>query len=368
MLPQIEPVFGDQEVEAVTEYMKTYPWLTEYARTQELERTLELFLGVEHCIMVPNGTLALYAAYRALGVRQGVEVIVPAFTMLATANAAIMLGATIRFVDIDPKTLCLDLNMLDAMNWPTCSHFGIVAAVDLNGRAPDMERLRDIATRHNAIVLEDAAQAFGSQQGGKYLGTLGRAGIFSFSPHKIISAGQGGCVVTNNNFVASEVRGFKNFGRVAGGDRHAHYSYGINLKYTDLQAVVLLEQLKRIDARLRIKQDIRHMYEDRLEDVDGIELIPMFMGGGAVPWYVDVLTDERAKLMEFLRKNDIQTQRFYPAVPNCPPYAALNAGYFPVARSVSRRGLWLPSSVNLTEGDIDNVCAQIRRFYGSAPG
>lgn len=364
MLLQIEPVFDNEEARAVADLVMSGSWLTEYARTAELERAIEGFLSVEECIMVPNGTLALYATYQAMGVRQGVEVIVPAFTMLATANAAHMLGAHVRFVDIDPETLCIDLDKLDAMTWPVYSHFGVIAAVDLNGRAPNMDRLRVIAKRHNALVLEDAAQAFGSKWNGQNLGTFGDAAIFSFSPHKIISSGQGGCVVTNNVSTGLGVRMFKNFGKPQGGGRHEHLMFGTNLRYTDLQAAILLEQLKKVNERLVTKVMLYDWYVDRLADVDGLELIPLCSRTGAVPWYMDILTDARDDLAVFLQKEGIQTQHFYPPVHLCPPYVGLDTGSFPVAESVSRRGLWLPSSVNLTEKDIDNVCAQIRRFFG----
>ncbi|MHA1961881.1 MAG: DegT/DnrJ/EryC1/StrS family aminotransferase [Candidatus Thorarchaeota archaeon] len=341
-IPHIEPCFNRAEALAAHNYVLSGGWLTEHKKTRQLEEKIAEFLGVKHCFMVPNGTMALYVACYVLNVE---NVIVPDFTMIASPNAAEMASAHVGLVDVDRKTLCIAPS--SAEEW--CD---TIMAVDLNGRAPPYDKI--IPKMKGRYIIEDAAQAFGSYYQGQSLGTFGDIGCFSFSPHKIVSMGQGGCVVTNDDAIAAEIKRFKNFGRsLAGG--YGHEAFGVNLKFTDLQAVVGLEQMKNLPERIMRKKAIFDRYRSRLYGY--VEFLPTDLAQ-VTPWYVDILTPYRDMLAQELKKVGIGTQAFYPALHN----TFWGGAVLPVSEEVSKKGLWLPSSVTLMNGQIDLVCEQIIRI------
>lgn len=351
-IPFIEPVFNNNEAQKVSDYVQSGAWLTEHKQTRLLEYELAEMLGVKFCYMYPNCTLALYAAIMATE-KKG-QFIVPDFTMIATANAVQMAGCIPVFVDINPQTLCIDL--FEIKRFDSVDNIVGVVAVDLNGRSPYYARLRGVCKKNDWILIEDSAQAFGSSQNLKPLGTFGDVGCFSFSPHKIITTGQGGCCVTDNTGIANNLKRFRNFGRAESGG-YGHDTFGINLKFTDLQAVVGLAQLETIEERKHKKKTLFARYHKNLKDV--VEFLPTDLIDVS-PWYVDVFTDSRDELAEWLKEYGVGSQKFYPALHNTEVY---DHYVFPEAERVSNCGLWLPSSVNLKDWQIDYVCDVIHRFF-----
>ena len=357
MIEQMVPTYGEEEIEAVVSYLRSGGWLTEFKKTRELESMIAQYVSTKHCIMVPNATLALYAMLKVLRIGVGDRVIVPAFTMVATANAVRMAGAMVTFVDIDSHTLCLDLTELEEVL--NTDRFKAVLLVSLNGRSPDMKALGEILSASGTLLLEDAAQALGSCYRGEHLGTFGHAGVFSFSAPKIITMGQGGCIVTDDDELAAGLRSFRDFGRPRGGCDD-YQSFGINLKYTDLQAAFGIEQMKKLPARTERKKAIYELYRLRLQDV--VEFTPTNLNH-TTPWFVDILVDRRDELQAFLLDKGVKTRAFYPALPTCPAWKFHKHIACSVAKDISARGLWLPSSVSLTDADIEKVCADVRVFY-----
>lgn len=358
-IDQMAPWLGEEEKQAVAAYMDTGPWLTEFRKTQEFEAMIAAYVGSRHAIALSNGTVTLFAALAALGIGKGDEVIVPDYTMIASANAVVMAGATPVFVDVSADTLCLDLDFLEQAITPRTR--GIML-VTLNGRFPDMERVLAIAGRHHLHLIEDAAQALGSRCGSKHLGTFGEIGSFSFSAPKIITTGQGGALVTDDPQLADKIRKVKDFGRQKAGVDY-HESIGYNFKITDLQAVIGIEQMKKLDWRVARKKDMFGIYRSELEGVPGLSMIPTDLANTS-PWFIDILVNDRTGLQAFLRERGIGTRPFYPAIHSQPPYGL--SGNFPVTEDISARGLWLPSSSFLTDDDIRRVCADIREFCGTA--
>ena len=362
-IDQMAPSYGAEEIQAVTDYLHSGAWLTEFHKTRELEVMIANYVDVKHCIMTPNATLALYAMLVALDIGPGDEVIVPAFTMVATANAVRMAGASVVFVDIDRDTLCLDPVRLKHI-------FGIgpikaVLLVDLNGRSPDMASLLAFTESKGVLLLEDAAQALGSYWHSQHLGTFGKAGVFSFSVPKVITTGQGGCIVTDDDLLAKRLRSFKDFGRPRGGCDE-YLEFGINLKFTDLQAVIGIEQMKKLPERVVRKKAMYRLYESLLRDISQVKFLPTNLVDTS-PWFIDVLVEHRDELQEYLLERGVKTRPFYPALPACSAWkwdynlsGSLNC---PVARDVARRGLWLPSSSFLDDETIGQICNGIRAFY-----
>jgi perosamine synthetase len=279
--------------------------------------------------------------------------------MIATANSVVMLGAKPVFVDVDPKTLCLDINQTEAALTGKTRAIMLVAA---NGRYPrgGIEAFVDLADKHGLALIEDAAQSLGSRfPDGRHIGSVGKVGCFSFSVPKIITTGQGGCLITNDDGIAQRLRMLKDFGRTAGGT-DIHQSIGYNFKFTDLQACVGLEQMKKLDWRIKRKKAILLKYQQALGMIQSViffEQDPIH----TTPWFIDVLCERRAELQEHLKKNGIGTRVMYSPINRQEAYQ--RAGYHPVSELVGKQGLWLPSSSQLTDEQIEHVCKSIAEFY-----
>jgi len=220
-----------------------------------------------------------------------------------------------------------------------------------------------IASEYGVALIEDAAQAFGSKYDGQYLGTFGDIGCFSLSAQKIISTGQGGFVITDNDGLAKKIRQIKNFGRRRIGE-HYHEVMGWNFKFTDLQAVVGIEQMKKIECRRSHKKMIFGTYRMQLEDIEQVYFIKTDLKD-VCPWYVDILVPDPEALRLYLAERGIDSRRVYPSIHSQPPYAnPVNHNYyFPNSARVARHGLWLPSSFSLRMEMIEYICQTIRNFY-----
>lgn len=356
---QMQPWFGEEEKRAVCEYMDEGGFITEFKRTERFEQMIAEFTGAKHCVVVNNGTISLTLAAMAVGIQAGDEVLVPNFTMIASPNSVKMFGAVPVFVDVDPKTLCMDIELARKAITKKTKAIMLVAA---NGRYPasGITAFETLASEHELTLIEDAAQALGSRfPDGRHIGTAGLVGSFSFSMPKIISTGQGGAVVTNNDDIAYKLRRLKDFGR-AGGGNDIHESIGYNFKFTELQACIGLEQMKKLPARVERKKDICRRYHDRLQGVSEISLYAHDLMN-TTPWFIDLLAKDRDDLINYLKSKGIGSRVMYPPINGQKAYSL--HGHYPVAELVGRNGLWLPSSNQLSNDNIDYICSMINEFY-----
>ena len=354
----MRPDFGDEEKQELMGYMSNDVFLTEFKKTLELEEAIASFINVKHVILVNNGTISLTIIAYALGIKPGDEVIVPNYTMIATPNSIKLLGATPVFVDVDPDTLVMDYECLERAITSKTKAIIIVLA---NGREPKngIQKFVDLASRHGLALIEDAAQALGSYySSGKHIGLSGAAGSFSLSAPKIISTGQGGFIVTNDDRLAVKIRKIKDFGRSAGGN-DVHDEIGFNFKFTDLQACIGLAQLKKLQARLVRKKQIVGRYKSNLSGLKGIHLFEHDLSLCA-PWFVDARVCNRSELIDYLGKKGIGTRVMYPPINKQLAYGT--PGDFPVSDEIGKSGLWLPSYITLEDSDIDYVCNEIKNF------
>lgn len=356
---QMEPWFGDEERLALSEYMKSGGWITEFKKTQEFESMICDYTGAKHCFAVNNGTVSLTLAAMACGVEAGNEVIIPNYTMIATPNSVKMFGAIPVFVDVEEETLCLDIEKVKAAITPKTKAIMLVSA---NGRYPKsgIDSFVEIAKEKNLVLIEDSAQSLGSfYPNGKHIGTMGLVGSFSFSAPKVISTGQGGAIITNDDDIAYKLKRLKDFGR-SGGGNDIHDTIGYNFKFTDLQAVVGIEQMKKLQWRVERKKEIYKLFKDRLKNVDQIRFFDQDLKN-TTPWFIDVLVEDREKLQSFLKENNIGTRAMYPPINNQKAYQM--PGKYPVAEIVGKKGLWLPSASQLTDEGIDYICNYIIKYY-----
>lgn len=361
-IPQMEPWFGEEEKAALAAYMDEGGWLTEHRRTKKFEDLIAAYTGAKHCIVVNNGTVSLTLAAMAAGIGHGDEVIVPNYTMIATPNSVKMIGARPIFVDVERTTLCLDLEQVERAITPRTKAIMLVSA---NGRYPDagITAFEALAAKHDLVLIEDSAQSLGSRYpDGRHIGTAGAIGSFSFSAPKVISTGQGGALITNDDALAAKLRRLKDFGR-SGGGNDIHDSVGFNFKFTELQACIGIEQMAKLPARVERKKDILRRYQTNLSDVTEVQFFAQDLVH-TTPWFIDVLVENRASLIDHLAKSGIGSRVMYPPINKQRAYQ--EPGEHPVSNHVGANGLWLPSASQLTDAEIDRICDSIRAFYGQA--
>jgi len=355
---QVEPWLSGKERGLLGRYLSKGGWITEYKETEALEKKIREFLGVRYAVMTTSGTAALMLGLMALGIKRGDKVIVPNLTMIATANAVRILGATPVFADIESSSLCIDVRALRIPKGTKA-----LIHVSLNGRAGNIEAVKAFCKKHRLHFLEDACQAFSSKHKGKHLGTFGELGCYSLSPHKIITTGQGGIVVTNKRSLYERVKRLKDFGRLTGGT-DIHEALGYNFKFTDLQAVFGIGQFVTIRERVRRKKTLFARYHALLKNVKEIEFVRTNLRD-TTPWCIDVFVPPRtrAPLMQYLKKRGIGTRPLYPALTSQPVYRKAANARLSISKEMSARGLWLPSSCSLTEREVRKVCNAIRDFF-----
>lgn len=356
-ISQMEPSFDEKERKAMDEYMSAGGWLMEFKKTREFEAMIAEYTGAKYCSIMPNGTISLSVALMACGIGIGDEVIVPDYTMVATPNAAELIGAKAVFVDIDRTSLCMDFEKMKAA---VTDKTKAVMLVSINGRFPDkMAEFVAFCKEKELWLIEDAAQSLGSRCAGKHLGTFGDIGSFSFSVPKIITTGQGGALVTDNEELYEKIKKIRDFGREKGGCDH-YLVKGWNFKFTDMQSVIGIEQMKKLPDRVERKKEMARLYEENLRNIPGVELIPTDLQQTS-PWFFDILCERRRELISYLKEKNVGTREFYPPLHAEPAYGYV--GSYPVTEEISSKGLWLPSTITLTDEQISYVCECIRSFY-----
>lgn len=279
--------------------------------------------------------------------------------MVATPNSVNMLGAKPIFVDVEPETLCIDY---DEILKKITSKTKAIILVSSNGRYPkkSIDSFISLSEEKGIPLIEDAAQSLGSfYPNGKHIGTEGIIGSFSFSSPKIISTGQGGALVTNDDILAKKIRKLKDFGRTTGGN-DIHDEIGFNFKFTELQACVGIEQMKKLDQRIVRKKDIWSLYQKNLSDLKEVKLFSHNLKY-TTPWFIDAMVEKRESLIEYLKSKNIGSRIMYPPLNQQKAYNQKIS--LPNSELVGKKGLWFPSSVQLTNEEVDYISDQIKNFY-----
>ncbi len=358
MIPQIEPWIDEEEMKELAEVIKS-TWITENRKTEEFENRIKKLTGAKYALAFCNGTVALYAAQKALGIGAGDEVIVPDFTFIATSNSAIMAGATPIMVDVDKKTFNMDAAKIEAAITPRTK---AIMPVHIYAQAADMEAMMKVARKNNLRVIEDAAQGIGVYFEGKHTGTFGDIGMLSFYGNKTITTGEGGVLVTNDDELFKKCWQLKNHGReVKGTFIHPHI--GFNFGFTEMQAAIGVAQLKKLPRILERKKAVNDVYRELLKDVKEVEFTHIDERGKPAHWFTSILVDDVEGLAGYLEKKGIQTRRFFYPLHMQPCYKGMVKGEFPNSEWAYNHGLSLPSSVMLKDEQIEIIAEKIREFY-----
>ncbi|MEG1523723.1 MAG: DegT/DnrJ/EryC1/StrS family aminotransferase [Clostridia bacterium] len=358
LIEQMEPSFDQRETDALYQYMQNGGWVTEFKKTRAFEQMIAEYTGAKHCWVVANGTVSLSIALMAVGIGVGDEVICPDYTMVATPNSAELIGAKAVFADIERETLCMNF---DAMKAAVTEKTKAVLLVTINGRHPkNLQAFVDFCKEKGIHLIEDAAQSLGSSCNGKHLGRFGEIGSFSFSAPKIITTGQGGALITDDDELDDRIKKIRDFGRDKGGSDH-YLVKGWNFKFTDIQAVIGIEQMKKLPERVERKKAMGKLYDQLLAGIPGVTLIHTDYSDTA-PWFFDILCEKRDELQAYLKGKGIGTRPFYPALHSEPAYGYTQL-HFPIAEEIAAKGLWLPSSVKLMDEQLEYIAENIRLFY-----
>lgn len=266
------PTHDESEEKAVLDVLASGRWGSTHGDVvATFEEEFAAYQQARHAVCLCNGTLAIAAALRAAGVGVGDEVVVPPYTFVATASAALFVGAIPVYADVDPSTHLLDAEAAAAA---ITEHTRAVIPVHLAGRPADMDAFAELGRRTGVAIIEDAAQAHGAAYRGRPVGALGAMGTFSFQTSKNISAGEGGAVLTDDERLASALYSLVNVGRVPGGDWYQHETVGYNLRLTEFQGAVLRAQLARHPRQQEIRERNAVLLERLLADVPGVRFAP----------------------------------------------------------------------------------------------
>jgi len=363
MIPVFEPSVGEDEVEAVATAVRAGEISGSFGESiPRFEQEFADYVGCAHGVAVTSGTTALQLAVAAAGIGAGDEIVVSASTNIASALAAYHSGAVPVPIDVEPDTWNIDLNLIEAQITPKTR---AIMPVHLFGHPVDMEGLMEIAVEHGLVVIEDCAESHGATARGRMTGSFGELSCFSFYANKIITTGEGGMVMTSDAGLAERLRLLRNLAFQK--PRFFHEEAGFNFRMTGMQAAMGRVQLDKIDRMIDEKRRVAHTYNRHLAEVPGIQTPVERDWARNVYWMYSIVIGEdfgvgRDELMAKLQERGIETRTFFCPL-NMQPCLQRQRGFrqvhSPVAEKLWRTGLYLPSSISLTEETIATIVEEI---------
>jgi perosamine synthetase len=362
VIPVCQPSLKGNEKKYVDECLNGN-WISSAGRfIRAFEGAFASACQTKYGIACTSGTSALHLALATMDLGPGDEVIIPTFTMIATANAVAYMGATPVLADSEPATWNVDLNQVEDL---ITTKTRLVIPVHTYGHPVDMNPLMALADKHGFSVLEDAAEAHGATYEGRKVGSLGHAAAFSFYANKIVSTGEGGMITTNNEDFAKMCRTLRDHAFCP--ERHFwHKVRGFNYRMTNLQAAIGLAQVEQLDGLVVQRRRNAALYNKLLMEVPGIVLPPEASNVESVFWMYSILVGDefgmtRDQLRWFLADKGIETRTFFIPMHFQPIYYATYKGQrYPVAEDLCRRGLYLPSSSSLSKEEIRYVTEAVK--------
>ncbi len=385
------PVWGDEEIENLTRVIKSGKWGRLAGKeTETFENQFAAAHDARHGIAMNSGTTALRIALTAADIDVGDEVIVPAYTFIATASAVVEAGAIPVFVDIDPDTYNIDPQAIEAAVTPRTR---AIMPVHFAGRPANMDALQKIAQKHDLIIIEDAAQAWGASWKNRPVGAIGAAGCFSFQSSKNVNCGEGGIILTNDDTIAKFARSHHNCGRSEDGLWYEHFYFGGNYRITELQSAVLLAQYDRYEELKAIRQENFALLSELLGDIDGIMPLPLEKNVTSHACHLFIFRYQKehfagiskTKFIEALRKEGIPTSPGY-SIPLYKQPVFLNKSFGPRGKKIEmdidysvdfcpesekacyEEAIWFTQNILLgSEEDMHDIVAAIEKVQREAP-
>ncbi|MBA3768476.1 MAG: DegT/DnrJ/EryC1/StrS family aminotransferase [Acidobacteria bacterium] len=369
MIPVNEPLLSGRELEYVSECVRT-GWISSAGKfINEFEGRWAAYCGRRYGIAVSNGTAALQLSVALLELEPGDEVIIPSFTIISCALAVIYNRGVPVLVDADPSTWCMDVSRVEEKIGPRTR---AIMPVHIYGHPVDMDALKELADRYGLVLIEDAAEAQGSeyltardttQAHWRRCGSFGALSAFSFYANKPLTTGEGGMILTDDARLAEKARSLRNLA-FQPARRFYHEEFGTNFRLTNLQAALGVAQVERVDEIIARKRLLGHEYTQRLKEIEHLSLPVEEPWARSIYWmYGLVLSEERemngAQFAARLREHGVETRPFFLGMHEQPVFHRhglfLNENY-PVTERLARRGLYLPSGLALTEDQMTRVC------------
>jgi perosamine synthetase len=363
-IPLAAPVLTGREAEYVADCIRSN-WISSKGRyITEFESSFSRRVGAQYGVAVSSGTSALHVALAALEVSQGDQVILPTFTMICCINVVRYLGAKAVLVDSEESTWNIDPSGIREAIGPSTK---VVMPVHLYGHPARMDTINELANEHGLCILEDAAEAHGAEFAGRPVGSIGDVGAFSFYANKIVTTGEGGMIVTNDGALAKKCAALRDQGYDPARRKWlVHDQLGFNYRMTNIQAAIGLAQTERMSEFVEKHRSTAAIYSTRLRSVPGITLPPEAPWARNVYWMYTILVDptefglNRDEIMIELEKLGIDSRSTFLPIHRQPVYKDVYKGQaFPVADSLSSRGLNLPSGNNTTVEEVERVCSII---------
>lgn len=373
MIPVNEPLFGERELEYVTECVRT-GWVSSAGQfVSQFEERWASYCGRRYGVAVSNGTVALQLAVACLDLEPGDEVIIPTFTIISCALAVVYNGGLPVLVDSDPKTWTMDVNQVADKITPRTK---AIMPVHIYGHPVDRDPLLDLAGKHGLAIIEDATEAHGAEYlSGRHgpnpmwrrCGSFGTLSCFSFYANKLITTGEGGMILTDDPALAERTRSLRNLCFLPK-RRFYHEELGYNFRLTNLQAALGLAQLERMDEIVAKKRWIGREYTHCLQGLPGLQLPTEEPWARSVYWMYGVVLSEETGMdaAEFARRlaeQGVDTRPFFLGMHEQPVFhrrGLFQNERYPVAERIARQGLYLPSGLALTEAQLETVCEAVR--------
>ncbi len=368
-VPLSRPDIKEGDINAVLQILRT-PYLSIGPKVKEFESKIAQYAGTRCAVAVNSGTSALHLIIRALGIKEGDEVITTSFSFVASANCIFFERARPVFVDIDPKTLNIDSRWIEEKIGGKTK---AILVVDVFGQPAEWDKLERIAKKYNVKLIEDSAEAIGAEYKGVKAGSFGDAGVFAFYPNKQITTGEGGVIITSDEKMAKLCRSMRNQGRGEGDGWLRYERLGYNYRISEINCALGIAQLKRLDEILEKREKIAQMYNERLKDMEGVR-IPYVAPQVKMSWFVYVirLDDSYAKenrdgILQKLKEKGIGCSNYFPPIHLQSFYREIfgyREGDFPVTEKISKSTIALPFYNNLTEEQMDYVCQNLKEVLG----
>ncbi len=368
-IPVSGPWITKKEIDYVTDAVTNAWYSNAGVYYERFETKFAQYLGRKFAVSLPSCTSGLHLALAALGIGEGDEVIVPDITWIATSAPISYVGATPVFADVDEKTWCINPESIEELITPRTK---AVIPVDLYGHVYDMEAVNNIARKHNISVIEDAAEAIGSEYKGIKAGNLGDVGVFSFHGSKTLTTGEGGMLVTDDENLFRKILFLRDHGRTPGDKMFCNTQVAYKYKMSSMQAALGLAQIERVEELISKKRDIFRWYRDNLSSIDGITLNYEADGTKNTYWMVSVILDEKFSLkketiMKLMAEKSIDTRPFFHPLSSIPAYreseeAKKASMRNKISYKISPYGINLPSGLNMDAGKVRFVCENLLKI------
>jgi len=369
-VPLSSPDIVERDIEAVVGVMKTR-FLSIGPKVVEFEKRMSEYTGVKYAVAVNSGTSALHLIIRGMEIGEGNGVITTPFSFIASANCILFERARPLFVDIDEQTLNLDPDKTDEqlgkMSQEELDKVKAMIVVDAFGQPADWDRFTEIARRYNLLLIEDSAEALGSEYKGRKCGSFGEAGVFAFYPNKQISTGEGGILVTDDEELARLARSMRSQGRGESGEWLDHKRLGYNYRMDELSSALGCSQMERIEEILEKRAKVARMYGEKLAEVEEVQIPFIAPYVSRMSWFVYVVRLDRGidrnKVIKYLNEEGVQCKPYFTPIHLQPFYREMfgyKEGDFPITEDVTGRTIALPFFNNLKEEQIDYVVEKLK--------